>query len=134
VADEEIGEAVAGLQFAQQIDDLRLHRHVEGRGRLVEHQKTRLRDERPGDRDALALAAGEFVRVALGVGVEPDLFECCLDQPLAIYPKYAMSSFARRNCPHPNPLPASGEREGPAKREGEGQRATDLARFAVQND
>jgi len=26
-------------------------------------------------------------------------------------------------APHPNPLPASGEREGPAKREGEGQQA-----------
>jgi hypothetical protein len=25
------------------------------------------------------------------------------------------------NAPHPNPLPASGEREGPALREGEGQ-------------
>jgi hypothetical protein len=25
------------------------------------------------------------------------------------------------SAPHPNPLPASGEREGPAKREGEGQ-------------
>jgi hypothetical protein len=25
--------------------------------------------------------------------------------------------------PHPNPLPASGEREGPAKREGEGRPA-----------
>jgi hypothetical protein len=34
--------------------------------------------------------------------------------------------------PHPNPLPASGEREGPAEREGEGQ-ATDLGRFAAQN-
>jgi putative ABC transport system substrate-binding protein len=38
------------------------------------------------------------------------------------------------NAPHPLPLPASGEREGPAKREGEGQRATDLPRFAAQND
>jgi hypothetical protein len=29
-------------------------------------------------------------------------------------------------APHPNPLAASGEREGPAKREGEGQQAADL--------
>jgi tRNA modification GTPase len=32
-------------------------------------------------------------------------------------------------APHPNPLPASGEREGPAKREGEGRQATGTARF-----
>ena len=54
--------------------DLRLHRHVQGRGRLVEHDKPRLQDQRAGDRDALALAARELVRVALGgLGVEPDL-------------------------------------------------------------
>jgi tRNA modification GTPase len=32
-------------------------------------------------------------------------------------------------APHPSPLPASGEREGPAKREGEGQQATDIQKF-----
>jgi tRNA modification GTPase len=31
--------------------------------------------------------------------------------------------------PHPLPLPACGEREGPAEREGEGQQATDVRRF-----
>jgi hypothetical protein len=35
-----------------------------------------------------------------------------------------------RTAPHPNPLPASGEREGPAKREGEGQRARSVRRFS----
>src|SRR5260221_532981 len=35
-------------------------------------------------------------------------------------------------APHPLPLPASGEREGPAKREGEGQRALDRAGPAVR--
>jgi FO synthase len=34
-------------------------------------------------------------------------------------------------APHPDPLPASGEREGPAKREGEGQLATILDRAAA---
>jgi tRNA modification GTPase len=33
-------------------------------------------------------------------------------------------------APHPNPLPACGEREGPAKREGEGQQATDIRRLS----
>jgi tRNA modification GTPase len=33
-------------------------------------------------------------------------------------------------APHPTPLPACGEREGPAKREGEGGQATDIPRFS----
>jgi tRNA modification GTPase len=33
-------------------------------------------------------------------------------------------------APHPSPLPASGEREGPAKREDEGQQATDIRRLS----
>ena len=37
VADEEICQIVIRLQSAQEIDDLRLHGHVERRGRLVEH-------------------------------------------------------------------------------------------------
>ena len=36
-----------------------------------------------------------------------------------------MSALSRA-APHPNPLPASGEREGPAAREGEGQGATGI--------
>src|SRR4051812_35686776 len=36
------------------------------------------------------------------------------------------------NSPHPSPLPASGEREGPAKREGEGQQATGLGDSLMQ--
>ena len=77
--------------------DLRLHRHVQGRGRLVEHDKPRLQDQRAGDRDALALAARELVRVALGgLGVEPDLDQRGLDQPPAL-------RAARRQAMHLNP-------------------------------
>src|ERR1700736_2998268 len=43
----------------------------------------------------------------------------------ATYPESVMSSAYAEVAPHPTPLPASGEREGPAEREGEGQRATD---------
>ena len=39
VAGEEVGQAAAGLQLTEQLDDLRLHRHVERGGRLVEHAK-----------------------------------------------------------------------------------------------
>src|SRR5437667_7093890 len=81
VADEHIGEAVARLELAQQVDELCLYRHVEGGGRLVEDEEARLEREGPGDRDPLPLAARELVRVAVaGLGVEPDLPEGPLDQ------------------------------------------------------
>ena len=67
VADEQIGQAEAILQVAHEIQDLRLHRHVEGRGRLVADNELRIRRERARNRDALALAAGEFMRVLLAV-------------------------------------------------------------------
>jgi hypothetical protein len=67
---------VALLQVAQQVDDLRLHRHVERAGRLVEHDEPRLQHQRPGDGDALALAAGELVRIAVRTfRVEADLLQ-----------------------------------------------------------
>jgi hypothetical protein len=65
VADEEVGEAVANLQLAEEIDDLGLHRHVEGRRRLVEDDQLRAQDDGARDGDALALAARELVRVAV---------------------------------------------------------------------
>ena len=64
VGDEDVGEAEAALQVLQQVDDLRLDRDVERRDRLVADDEARLDGERAGDADALALAAGEFVRVA----------------------------------------------------------------------
>ena len=48
-----------------QIEDLALDRDVERRQRLVGDDQRRLRGERPRDGDALALAAGEFVRIAV---------------------------------------------------------------------
>ena len=41
-----------------------------------------------------------------------------------------LPSGERRKAPHPNPLSACGEREGPAKREGEGGQVTDIRRFS----
>ncbi len=54
-------------QPQQQIDDLRLHGHVERRRGLVGDQQLRTARERHGDHHALAHAAREFVRV----GVDP---------------------------------------------------------------
>ena len=64
VRDEDVGEAEPVLQVAQQIEDLRADRDVERRDRLVADDELRLDRERARDRDALALAAGEFVRIA----------------------------------------------------------------------
>ena len=67
VGDEQVGEVEFGLQILQQVEDLRLDGHVEGGHRLVTTDELRLRRERPGDADTLALAAGEGVRIALEV-------------------------------------------------------------------
>ena len=64
VRDEEIAQAPLVLELAQQVDDLGLHRQVERRGRLVEQDEFRFERDGAGDRDALALAAREFVREA----------------------------------------------------------------------
>jgi hypothetical protein len=50
------------LQIVQKVDHLRLDRDVECGDRLVADDQARVERERAGDADALALAAGEFVR------------------------------------------------------------------------
>ena len=64
VADEDIGEVQPLLEIGEKIEDLRLDRDVEGRDRLVENEDLRLQHERAGDRDALALAAREHMRIS----------------------------------------------------------------------
>ena len=60
------------------LDPLQLELHlaaelqVEGAERLVEQQRGGAVDERAGERDALALAAGELGRAAVLVAVEAD--------------------------------------------------------------
>src|SRR4029078_5834917 len=68
VTDEEVGEFVLLLQLAQEIHYLRLHLDVEGRGRLVKDEEFWLEHQRAGNRDALALPAGEFVGIAVAPG------------------------------------------------------------------
>ena len=62
VRDEDQREAVAGLHVLEQVEDLRLHRHVERRHRLVADDQLRVGDDGARDRDALALSTGELVR------------------------------------------------------------------------
>ena len=64
VGDQHQPHAVLVDQPAQQREDRRLGGDVEGGGRLVGDQELRAQRDRHGDADALALAAGELVRVA----------------------------------------------------------------------
>ena len=65
VGDEQVREAELLLQICKQLQDLRLHQHVKSRDGLVKHHHIRLERKRAGDRDALTLAAGELVGVAV---------------------------------------------------------------------
>ena len=67
VRDQQHGHADLALQRLQQLEDLRLDGDVERGGRLVGDQQVGLVGERHGDHHALALAAGELMRI----GVEP---------------------------------------------------------------
>ena len=51
------------LQLLQQPQDLRLHRHIERRCRLVGDQQLRIAHQRHGDHHPLAQAAGELMGI-----------------------------------------------------------------------
>ena len=87
------GDAELVLEVLEQVDDLGLDRDVERRDRLVADDQLRAQGDRPGDADALALAAGELVRVAVVVlGVQPDPLHQLLDLGLDA------AGPARRSC------------------------------------
>src|SRR5690554_3288249 len=64
MAHENVGEIALRPQSLQEIEDLGLHRSVERGGRLVEEDHPWVEDQRPGNGDALTLAAGKLVRIA----------------------------------------------------------------------
>ena len=63
VGDQDHRHVPFALLAGQQVEDLGLHRHVEGGGRLVGEEDLRAAGERDGDRDPLAHAAGQLVGV-----------------------------------------------------------------------
>ena len=63
MGDEQHCGAVIALQVADQGQDLLLRGDVERRGRLVGDQQFRFEHQRHRDHDALALAAGQTVRI-----------------------------------------------------------------------
>src|SRR3981189_1517911 len=65
VGDEHHRRSALAAHAFEQIDDLSLHRHVEGGGGFVGDDDARLAAERQRQDDALAHAAGQFVRIAV---------------------------------------------------------------------
>ncbi len=85
VRDEQVAQPKPLLQRHQQVEHLRLDRHVQRRQRLVEHHHLRLQRQRARDADALALAARELVRLALQVlRVQADELQQFDDAALAL--------------------------------------------------
>ena len=78
VGDDDDGRVELALQVLEQVEDLRLHGHVERRGRLVGDQHRRVVDQAHRDHRALPHAAGELVRVVVHPPVrlwDPDAVE-----------------------------------------------------------
>ena len=65
VRDENIGELEFILQILHQIDHLRLDRNVQRADRFIRDDDLRIGRKRPRDSDALPLAAGKLVRIAI---------------------------------------------------------------------
>ncbi len=76
VGNEEIGEAIAELEVAQKIDDLRTDGDIERAHRLVEDEKFGTERNCARYVDALTLAAGELMGITTeSRGIEVDLSE-----------------------------------------------------------
>ncbi len=76
VADHEEGEVSVLSGLFKQVEDFGLNGGVECRCRLVQQQDFRLEDQRSGNGDALALAAGKLVRIAEAeAGSKADLIQ-----------------------------------------------------------
>ena len=67
-------------RFEEQIENLRLDRHVERRCRFIGDQQCRIAGERHGDRRPLAHAARQLMRILAGAPLRirnTDAFEQC---------------------------------------------------------
>jgi hypothetical protein len=105
VRDEEIREPERVRQVAHQVQHLRLNGNVERGRRLVAYEELRVGRQRARDGDALALAAGELVRILDAVrGCETDLHQQCRHALVELrargLPAHVRGS-ARRRCRQP---------------------------------
>ena len=63
VRDEEVDQIEAALQIHEEIQDLRLHRDIQGARRFVEDQEFRAKNQRPRHGDTLFLTSGQLMRI-----------------------------------------------------------------------
>ena len=88
VGDEQHGEPEPLAQALEQVEDVRLHRDVEGGDGLVGDEEVRLERERAGDAHALPLTAGELAREriegALAEADEVDELPAALADPFGL--------------------------------------------------
>ena len=76
VSDEKISDAQSTLKILKQIDDLSLHRDIEGADGLIANDQFRLDCKRPSDADALSLASAKFMWVPTDMRwIQPYLFQ-----------------------------------------------------------
>ena len=53
------------VQIQKKIEHLRLDSYVQGRHRLICHDKFRIQNQSSADTDSLPLTAGQFIRIPL---------------------------------------------------------------------
>src|SRR5215469_5601884 len=71
VGDEQHRQVQPLPDFVEELQHLRLHRNIERGNRFVSDEQVGFDSQRASDADALALAAGELMRVAIdGTGIE----------------------------------------------------------------
>ena len=86
VGHHQVGQVRLTLKFRQQVEDFRLNRDVQRRGRFIQQQHLRLQNQRPGNRHALALPAGKLVRIAIAKRpAKPNFIQQGVNAPLPIF-------------------------------------------------
>src|SRR5438093_3320161 len=85
VGDEQVGEVEFVLEIFEQIQDLRLDRHVQGRDRLIGNDELRPKRQRPGNAETLPLAAAELMwKPAAVLAAQSDHLEQLADDSLPL--------------------------------------------------
>src|SRR5262249_54233100 len=85
VRHEQVGERESVLQPAEQFQHRRLYRHVETRGRLIEHDETRVQRQDTGEPDPPLLPARKLMRIEIKVGRrQADLLQDLADARVAV--------------------------------------------------
>ena|SRR5436190_533249 len=76
------------LQIPQQVDHLRLYKHIQSACWLVEYDEGRLQNKCTSKCNTLTLAAGEFMRIAVaGLRIQPDIVQRSDDALLSLGPR-----------------------------------------------